>query len=47
MGDWGGELGRSGSLRTTVGTGGFGERRATSSSIWRFDLLAAAAKTSR
>src|SRR5216683_2176203 len=41
----GGELGRSGSLRTTVGTGGCGERRATSSSISRFDLPAASAST--
>jgi hypothetical protein len=41
----GARLGRPGSLRTTVGTGGCGHRRATSSSIWRFDLPAASAKT--
>ena len=40
------ELPRSGSLRTIVGTGGFGARRATSSSISRFDLPAASANTS-
>src|SRR5216683_7780375 len=43
--DSGGRLGRSGSLRTTVGTDGCGETRATSSSISRFDLPAASANT--
>jgi len=37
--------GHSGSLRITTGTGGSGARRATSSSISRFDLPAACART--
>jgi len=40
-------FGRSGILRTTVGTGGCGDRRATNSSISRFDLPAACDATSR
>ena len=35
----------AGTLRMTVGTGGFGARRATSSSIWRVDLPVASANT--